>query len=100
MLIKKERKEIEKVAVTIAGYIFKKLKKRSKCNLFKTKLTSKKLLTENNHYLNLLSRVGLSLSPGSISPHQDISCLFICKNAYIYIYIYIYIYVYYSKMCF
>ena len=49
----------EEVATTIAGYITKKLVKRSKCDDCKTMLSAKDVEVSSNHYLSLLSRGGL-----------------------------------------
>ena len=49
------------VATTISGYIAKEIKDRSKCNACLTLLCSNEVDIENNHYLNLLSRGGLTV---------------------------------------
>ena len=51
----------EEVATTIAGYISKKLTKRSKCDACKSCLTSSDRDLGENHYLTLLSRGGLTV---------------------------------------
>ena len=49
----------EEVAITIAGYVAKKLSKRSKCENCKSYLKAGDHDLENNSYLSLLSRGGL-----------------------------------------
>ena len=54
----------EEVSTTIAGYVAKKLAKRSKCNLCKQLLTANEMDLKENHYLKLLSRGSLTRSFG------------------------------------
>ena len=49
----------EEVSTTIAGYIAKKLAKRSNCDSCKSLLIASSMDLAENHYLNLLSRGGL-----------------------------------------
>lgn len=56
------------VATDIAGYIAKKLRKRSKCDACKSSLVSRSIEdVENNNYLKILSRGGLT------TPSQELS---------------------------
>ena len=57
----------EEVAVTIAGYIAKKLAKRSKCSACKSLLKSSDIDIDHNHYLNLLSRGGLTVPSSELA---------------------------------
>ena len=63
----------QEVATTIAGYIAKKLIKRSKCETCKVMLSCAKSDLNNNHYLNFLSRGGLTV-PSSILADFTCSC--------------------------
>ena len=49
----------EEVSTTIAGYIAKKLAKRSNCDSCKSLLIASSMDLAENHYLNILSRGGL-----------------------------------------
>ena len=49
----------EEVSTTIAGYVAKKLAKRSKCDVCKQLLTANQMDLSENHYLKLLSRENL-----------------------------------------
>ena len=51
----------EEVSTTIAGYIAKKLAKRSKCDSCKSVLTANPMDLVENHYLTLLLRGGLTV---------------------------------------
>ena len=51
----------EEVSTTIAGYVAKKLAKRSKCHLCKGLLTANEMDLKENHYLKLLSRGSLTV---------------------------------------
>ena len=61
------------VATTIAGYVSKKLKKRSLCESCLQLLRSNKIDLDNNHYLNILSRGGLTV-PSSQLAELTCSC--------------------------
>ena len=52
-------RDSEEVAITLAGYVAKKLLKRTKCDLCKIALLAQDLDLANNAYLTLLSRGGL-----------------------------------------
>ena len=54
------------VATTIAGYVAKKLIKRSKCESCKILLKAGDVDTANDAYLNILSRVGLFIQSKSL----------------------------------
>ena len=66
-------KDSEEVTTTIAGYITKKLVKRSKCDDCKTMLRAKDVEISSNHYLSLLSRGGLTI-PSSLLTDFTCSC--------------------------
>lgn len=77
-LYENELEEIEldndtkEVAIYIAGYITKKLLKRSKCDLCKFILESDEVMTSTG-YTNLLSRGGLKLPTQSLADYVCIS---------------------------
>ena len=65
--------ESEEVAYTIAGYVAKKLSKRSKCETCKTVLGESNIDDQRNKYMLLLSRGGLTV-PSSVTAD------FVCQS--------------------
>ena len=63
--------DAEEVATTIAGYIAKKLTKRSNCELCKPLMVAHENDLAQNHYLNLLSRGGLTVPSSFLA---DFTC--------------------------
>ena len=55
------------VSTTIAGYIAKKLAKRSKCDACKSLLIANQMDLDENHYLKLLSRGGLTVPSSKLA---------------------------------
>ena len=67
------------VATTIAGYIAKKLRKRSKCDACKIAMVSASEDIRNNDYLKLLSRGGLTTPCQNLA---DFTCNSFCALDY------------------
>ena len=71
----------EEVSATIAGYIAKKLAKRSNCDSCKSLLIANSMDLVENHYLNLFSRVGL-IVPSAKLAEYTIHCFAIMDYSY------------------
>ena len=61
----------EEVSTTIAGYIAKKLAKRSNCDSCKSLLIASSMDLAENHYLNLLSRGGLIVPSAKLAEYAS-----------------------------
>ena len=61
----------EEVSTTIAGYIAKKLAKRSNCDSCKSLLIASSMDLAENHYLNLLSRGGLIVPSAKLAEYTS-----------------------------
>ena len=61
----------EEVSTTIAGYIAKKLAKRSNCDSCKSLLIASSMDLAENHYLNLLSRGGLIVQSAKLAEYTS-----------------------------
>ena len=61
----------EEVSTTIAGYIAKKLAKRSNCDRCKKLLIANQMDLDENHYLNLLSRGGLIVPSSKLAQYAS-----------------------------
>ena len=61
----------EEVSTTIAGYIAKKLSKRSNCNSCKSLLIASSMELAENHYLNLLFRGGLIVPSAKLAEYTS-----------------------------
>ena len=61
----------EEVSTTIAGYIAKKLAKRSNCDSCKSLLIASSMDLAENHYLNLLSRDGLIVPSAKLAEYTS-----------------------------
>ena len=72
------------VSTLIAGYISKKLEKRSKCSICKSKFFAGENGVSNDKYLNSLSRGGLVTPSPNIADFVD-SCFAILDYVYEYI---------------
>ena len=59
----------EEVSTTIAGYIAKKLAKRSNCDSCKSLFIASSIDLAENHYLNLLSRGGLIVPSAKLAEY-------------------------------
>ena len=73
----------EEVSTTIAGYIAKKLAKRSNCDSCKSLLIASSMDLAENHYLNLLSRGGLIVPPAKLAEYNS-HCFAIMDYSYIF----------------
>ena len=71
----------EEVSTTIAGYIAKKLAKRSNCDSCKSLLIANSMDLAENHYLNLLSRGGL-IAPSAKLAEYASHCFAIMDYSY------------------
>ena len=71
----------EEVSTTIAGYIAKKLAKRSNCDNCKSLLIASLMDLAENHYLNLLSRGGLIVPSAKLAEHTS-HCFAIMDYSY------------------
>ena len=71
----------EEVSTTIAGYIAKKLAKRSNCDSCKSLLIASLMDLAENHYLNLLSRGGLIVPPANLAEYTS-HCFAIMDYSY------------------
>ena len=63
----------EEVSTTIAGYIAKKLAKRSKCDLCKRLLKANQMDLNENHYLKILSRGSMTVPSTKLAEYTS-SC--------------------------
>ena len=73
----------EEVSTTIAGYIAKKLAKRSNCDSCKSLLIASSMDLAENHYLNLLSRGGLIVPSAKLAGYTTTShCFAIMDYSY------------------
>ena len=61
----------EEVSTTVAGYIAKKLAKRSNCDSCKSLLIASSMDLAENHYLNLLSRGGLIVPSAKLAEYTS-----------------------------
>ena len=61
----------EEVSTTIAGYIAKKMAKRSNCDSCKSLLIASSMDLAENHYLNLLSRGGLIVPSAKLAEYTS-----------------------------
>ena len=61
----------EEVSSTIAGYIAKKVVKRSNCDSCKSLLIASSMDLAENHYLNLLSRGGLIVPSAKLAEYTS-----------------------------
>ena len=71
----------EEVSTTIAGYIAKKLAKRSNCDSCKLLLIASSMDLAENHYLNLLSRGGLIVPSAKLAEYTS-HCFAIMDYSY------------------
>ena len=71
----------EEVSTTIAGYIAKKLAKRSNCDSCKSLLIASSMDLAENHYLNLLSRGGLIVPSAKLAEYTS-HCFAIMDYSY------------------
>ena len=71
----------EEVSTTIAGYISKKLVKRSNCDSCKSLLIASSMDLAENHYLNLLSRGGLIIPSAKLAEYTS-HCFAIMDYSY------------------
>ena len=71
----------EEVSTTIAGYIAKKLAKRSNCDSCKSLLIASSMDLSENHYLNLLSRGGLIVPSAKLAEYTS-HCFAIMDYSY------------------
>ena len=71
----------EEVSITIAGYIAKKLAKRSNCDSCKSLLIASSMDLAENHYLNLLSRGGLIVPSAKLAEYTS-HCFAIIDYSY------------------
>ena len=71
----------EEVSTTIAGYIAKKLVKRSNCDSCKSLLIASSMDLAENHYLNLLSRGGLIVLSAKLAEYTS-HCFAIMDYSY------------------
>ena len=71
----------EEVSTTIAGYIAKKLAKRSNCDSCKSLLIASSMDLAENHYLNLLSRGGLIVPSAKLGEYTS-HCFAIMDYSY------------------
>ena len=69
------------VSTTIAGYIAKKLVKRSNCDSCKSLLIASSMDLAENHYLNLLSRGGLIVPSAKLAEYTS-HCFAIMDYSY------------------
>ena len=72
----------KEVSTTIAGYIAKKLAKRSNCDSCKSLLIATSMDLAENHYLNLLSRGGLIIVPSAKLAEYTSHCFAIMDYSY------------------
>ena len=72
----------EEVSTTIAGYIAKKLAKRSNCDSCKSLLIANSMDLAENHYLNLLSCGGLIVPSAKLAEYTS-HCFAIMDYSYI-----------------
>ena len=71
----------EEVSTTIAGYIAKKLAKRSNCDSCKSLLIASSMDLAENHYLNPLSRGGLIVPSAKLAEYTS-HCFAIMDYSY------------------
>ena len=71
----------EEVSTTFAGYIAKKLPKRSNCDSCKSLLIASSMDLAENHYLNLLSRGGLIVPSAKLAEYAS-HCFAIMDYSY------------------
>ena len=71
----------EEVSTTIAGYIAKKLAKRSNCDSCKSLFIASSMDLAENHYLNLLSRGGLIVPSAKLAEYTS-HCFAIMDYSY------------------
>ena len=71
----------EEVSTTIAGYVAKKLAKRSNCDSCKSLLIASSMDLAENHYLNLLSRGGLIVPSAKLAEYTS-HCFAIMDYSY------------------
>ena len=71
----------EEVSTTIAGYIAKKLAKRSNCDSCKSLLIASSMDLAENHYLNLLYRGGLIVPSAKLAEYTS-HCFAIMDYSY------------------
>ena len=77
----------EEVSTTIAGYIAKKLAKRSNCDSCKSLLIASSMDLAENHYLNLLSRGGLIVPSAKLLEYTShcFATMAQCKHVHFFI---------------
>ena len=71
----------EEVSTTIAGYVAKKLAKRSNCDSCKSLLIASSMDLAENHYLNFLSRGGLIVPSAKLAEYTS-HCFAIMDYSY------------------